>query len=180
MSVKEFNFLNFGSFLKSKTDKSAGSDQIEFKKYNSNATASEVNVKGRIAILNKIQDGSFTRNIAGEAKEPKAPKAPKTEKIELTPLEVSKKELNKALVNWDTEDTEFARTSLGMILAWCKAYGYTFQRVLLSAHGKLQFVYADKDQKNKFRDISDINSIVTVKVEAPEAEAKEEKAKVEA
>ena len=172
LGVKEFNFLNFGSFLKSKTDKSAGADQVEFKKYNSNATASEVNVKGRIAILNKIQDGTFTKNVAGEAKQAKVIQ-PKTQKIELTPLPVDKKLRLQASVIWDTDDEDYINASVGMALAWCKQFGFKYEKPFQTSQSKKnQFSYLDVEtQKTHYKNIDDLSSTVTVKIEAPTAEA---------
>jgi hypothetical protein len=166
ISAKEFNPLNFGSFPKTASDKQAGSDQIEFKKYNSNGTASEVNVKGRISILEKIQSGSFTKNIAGERKE-STPKPPKTTKIELTPLSVSRQQVTQAKYIWRTEDEDFVKTSLGMVLAWCEALKVKYVAPVFTAKsGKLSFEYRDNDQKSHFKPLTDIDSTVTVKIES--------------
>jgi len=174
LNVKEFNFLNFSSFPKTASDKSAGADQLEFKKYNSNGTASPTNVEGRINILRAIQAGTFTKNIAGEAKVAKVKEA-KTQKVKLEAIPPTKRQIMEACVIWKTEDEDFVKIALGNILAWCKLYKYNYTgafRTLKS--GKLQFSYNDSDQKSHARDLSDLSSEtveVTVKIEAPKVEA---------
>jgi hypothetical protein len=174
LNVKEYTPLNFQKFPKRAGDKAAGDDQIEFKKYNSNATASEVNVKGRIAILEKIQRGNFTSNIAGDAKIAKVT-LPKTTKVELKPAEVSKKQRLQASMVWNTDDVDFVNTSVGMAIAWCNAYGYVYGQAFETKNFKHEFSYIDKDQKNHFKPIADLASLteVIVKIKTPEVTAVE-------
>lgn len=167
LNVKEFNPLNFTSFPKRATDKAAGDDQIEFKKYNSNATASEVNVKGRIAILEKIQTGHFTKNVAGDPK-PEKVVTPKTQKIDLAPVEITKKQRLEAMVVWRTDDVDYINTTVGMAIAWCNAYGFKYDRPYQTQKSlKNQYCYFDREGKNHANDVSNLSSTVTVKI-APE------------
>jgi len=175
LNVKEFNFLNFSSFPKAASDKQAGADQIEFKKYNSNGTASPTNVEGRINILRSIQSGNFTKNIAGERKE-KTPAVPKTQKIQLIPIPPTKRQLMEACVIWKTEDEAFVKIALGNILAWCKVYGFEYASAFRTAKsGQLQYEYIDqKEAKHHWKPIADLSSEaveVTVKIETATAEA---------
>jgi hypothetical protein len=173
MTVDEFNFAGFSSFPKSSSDKEAGNDQKEFKKFNNNATASEVNVRGRIAILEKIQSGHATKNTAADPKEAKVAQ-PKTKKVELEAKKLTPAQVQEFKIIWRCDDLEFIKNAGGMILAWCEALNLTYVAPIYSMKSKaIGFEYRDADQKQHARNVSDIESLatITVKIEKPEAEA---------